>query len=138
MPRLLTTIIRLSPNSIYAVRTSAFGLKISIGRLGVQQPTRISQQASTDSTFCSPIVIVSLTSLGVIFDIHLNADGSTLGRRNMKMLGMTVFAVILIVAKAVALEIDDSGSFYCEGEGSCGAGWSWDQQTNECIKMPMS
>ena len=56
----------------------------------------------------------------------------------MKISAMTAFVIILTVTKAIALEIDDSGSFYCEGEGSCGAGWSWDEQANECIKTPMS
>ena len=35
-------------------------------------------------------------------------------------------------------EIDESGSYYCEGEGSCGTGWVWNADAKECVRAPMS
>ena len=47
-------------------------------------------------------------------------------------------ALTMTVATASALEIDESGSYYCEGEGSCGAGWVWNAEAKECVRAPMS
>ena len=47
-------------------------------------------------------------------------------------------ALIMTVSTASALEIDETGSYYCEGEDTCGAGWIWNAEAKECVKAPMS
>ena len=51
---------------------------------------------------------------------------------------VSVIALIMTVATASALEIDESGSYYCEGEDTCGTGWIWNAEAKECVKAPMS
>ena len=54
---------------------------------------------------------------------------------------LVVLTLVLFSACAPAYswgEIDESGSYYCEGEGSCGAGWVWNAETKECVRAPMS
>ena len=50
----------------------------------------------------------------------------------------SVIALIMTVATASALEIDESGSYYCEGEDTCGTGWIWNAEAKECVKAPVS
>ena len=49
-----------------------------------------------------------------------------------------ISALIMTVATASTLEIDQSGSYYCEGEDTCGTGWIWNAEAKECVKAPMS
>lgn len=56
----------------------------------------------------------------------------------MKNAVIIAFTSVIIATSTVALEINESGSNYCEGEGACGAGWVWDEQAQECVKPPIS
>ena len=48
-------------------------------------------------------------------------------------------ALSMIVTSTLASgKIDESGSYFCEGEGSCGSGWVWSEATKECVRAPMS
>tara|TARA_S200000501_G_scaffold206053_1_gene193810 strand:- start:51 stop:236 length:186 start_codon:yes stop_codon:yes gene_type:complete len=49
-----------------------------------------------------------------------------------------ISALIMTVTTASALEIDESGGYYCEGEDTCGAGWIWNTEAKECVKAPIS
>ena len=54
---------------------------------------------------------------------------------------LVVINLVLFSACAPAYswgEIDESDSYYCEGEGSCGAGWVWNADAKECVRTPMS
>ena len=56
----------------------------------------------------------------------------------MKNAVIIAFTSVIIATSTVALEINESGSYYCEGEGACGSGWVWDEQAQECVKSPIS
>lgn len=48
-------------------------------------------------------------------------------------------ALFMTVYSALASEkIDESGGYFCEGEGACGSGWVWSEETKECVKVPTS
>ena len=49
-----------------------------------------------------------------------------------------IFALTMTVTTVSALELEESGSYYCEGEDTCGAGWVWNADAKECVKVPMS
>ena len=49
-----------------------------------------------------------------------------------------ISALIMTVATASALENDERGGYYCEGEDTCGIGWIWNAEAKECVKAPMS
>ena len=54
---------------------------------------------------------------------------------------LVVLTLVLFSACAPAYswgKIDESGSYYCEGEGSCGTGWVWNAEAKECVRAPMS
>ena len=56
----------------------------------------------------------------------------------MKIVSFMV-ALFMIVKSALASgKIDESGGYFCEGEGACGSGWVWSEETKECVKAPMS
>ena len=51
----------------------------------------------------------------------------------------SMVALFIIVNSALASgKIDESGGYFCEGEGACGSGWVWSEEKNECVKAPMS
>ena len=54
----------------------------------------------------------------------------------MKNAVIIAFTSVIIATSTVALEINESSSYYCEG--ACGAGWVWDEQAQECVKPPIS
>ena len=56
----------------------------------------------------------------------------------MKNAVIIAFTSVIIATSTMALEINESSSYYCEGEGACGAGWVWDEQAEECVKPPIS
>ena len=56
----------------------------------------------------------------------------------MKNAVIIAFTSVIIATSTVALEINESGSYYCEGEGACGAGWVGDGPAQGCVKPPIS
>ena len=51
----------------------------------------------------------------------------------------SMVALFMTINSAMASgKIDESGSYFCEGEGACGSGWVWSEETKECVKVPTS
>ena len=70
----------------------------------------------------------------------------TAGTKSINILVTFIKALVIIisvsfVASAPAYswgETDDNGSYYCDSEGFCGAGWVWDTDAKECVKLSIS
>ena len=63
--------------------------------------------------------------------------GAMEGSSYMKRI-FAIYALKMTAATASALEIDESGSYYCESEDTCGTAWIWNAQAKECVKAPIS
>ena len=51
----------------------------------------------------------------------------------------SMIALFMTVTSALASgKIDESGSYFCEGEGSYGSGWVWSEATKVCFRAPIS
>ena len=56
----------------------------------------------------------------------------------MRILSSMV-ALFMTINSALAFgKIDEKGGYFCEGEGACGSGWVWSEETKECVKVLMS
>ena len=56
----------------------------------------------------------------------------------MRIVSIMVALFMTVSCVVASGKIDDSGSYFCEGEGACGSRWVWSEETKECVKAPMS